>query len=127
MCVSKPKIPAPTPVIERQAYKNAPSRASLASDDNETRRRAIAGILTSAQGVGEQSSTTKRVRAGGDQNINPIIGGGGGSVTPAAPISGSGITTAPGPTQGAQPKSSVKKKGGFVSLPGGLLFPLASV
>lgn len=75
MCTSKPKIPAPTPVIERQAYKSAPSRESLSSgNDPNARRRALAGVETSARGVLEPASTTRRVRAGGDQDILPVFG-----------------------------------------------------
>lgn len=34
----------------------------------------IAGVATSARGVLEPASTTRRVRAGGDQNIMPVLG-----------------------------------------------------
>ena len=71
MCMSKPKVPAPTPVIERQPYKNAPSRASLSSGMD--RPRQIPGVVTSARGVLEPASTTKRVMMGGDQQINPLL------------------------------------------------------
>ena len=108
MCVSKPKVPTPTPVIERQAYKSAPSRASLGTDNNESRRRMIAGVATSAQGVTEAASTTKRVRTGGDQQLNPSLGGTG--ATPdlivAAPVS---VVPAP------SPQSSSASRGAFSS------------
>lgn len=95
MCVSKPKIPTPTPVVERQAYKNAPSRASLSSGDSEARRRLIAGVATSAQGVQNPASTTKRVRAGGDQPLGSVLGGApsSGTIVPEPAASG-GATTA---------------------------------
>ena len=88
MCASKPKVPAPTPVIERQPYKNAPSRESLSSGLD--RPRQIAGVVTSARGVLEPASTTKRVMMGGDQQINPTLS------APAS--SGTILTTSPGPS-----------------------------
>lgn len=85
MC-SKPKVPAPTAVIERQPYKSPNTREALAGGgDNEARRRLIAGIATSARGLTEPASTTKRVRAGGDAPIMPLMGGGSASTTGAAP------------------------------------------
>lgn len=99
MCMSKPKVPTPTAVIERQPYKNAPSRASLASGDSEMRRRMIAGIATSAQGVPSAASTTKRVMAGGDQVLAPVLTSGGSNPTAVLP-SPDPVST--GPTQGGQ-------------------------
>ena len=96
MCVSKPKIPTPTPVVERQAYKNAPSRGSLSTGDSEARRRLIAGVATSAQGVAGPASTTKRVMAGGDTPMGAVLGG--------APSIGAIAVDAPSltPERGAQ-------------------------
>ena len=72
MCTSKPKIPTPAPVIERQPYKDPVSRASLApAGASDRMRRAMMGVLTSAQGVKGPASTTKRVKLGGDQNLAP--------------------------------------------------------
>lgn len=95
--MSKPKVPTPTAVIERQPYKNAPSRASLSSGgDGEMRRRMIAGIATSAQGVPGPASTTKRVMAGGDQVLAPVLSGAGSNPTAVSDPVGAG------PTQGGQ-------------------------
>jgi len=92
MCLSTPKVPKPTPVIERQPYKDPVSRASLSSGDPDARRRMIAGVATSAQGDTSTASTTRRVALGGDQVLAPVLGSGpstGGA--PAAPVT-------PGPT-----------------------------
>ena len=107
MCLSTPKVPAPTAVIQRQAYKDPVSRGSLASGlDPNAYRRMIAGVATSAQGIGPES-TTRRVLAGGDQVLAPVLGGGpaSGSVTPA-PIASGG-----GPAQGGQTGAGAKKRG----------------
>ena len=106
MCLSAPKVPAPTPVIQRQAYKDPVARGSLASGlDPNAYRRMIAGVATSAQGIGPES-TTRRVLAGGDQVLAPVLGGGpaSGSVTPA-PIASGG-----GPAQGGQTGGAGVKK-----------------
>ena len=97
---NKPKVPEPEKVVQRQGYKDPVSRASLSSDDAETRRRMIAGVVTGARGVENMASTTRGVRAlGGDQPLNPLLGGGGGSGgTPAAPVSS---TQTPGATPSA--------------------------
>lgn len=71
MCTSKPKIPTPAPVIERQAYKDPASRESLTGANPDRVRRAMMGVMTSAQGVKGPASTTKRVKLGGDQNLAP--------------------------------------------------------
>lgn len=96
---NKPKQPAVTPAVQRQAYKNPVSRESLASSDPNARRR-LAGVATSAQGVTDAASTTRRVKTGGDQQLSPSIGGGGG-----ASVSG-------GAASGATPPPS--SSGGFV-------------
>lgn len=113
MCVSKPKIPTPTPVVERQAYKNAPSRGSLSTGDSEARRRLIAGVATSAQGVTSPASTTKRVRAGGDQNVTPVLGG---APSTGGVIEAGGGST--GPTMGAQTGTRKTTTGGGNSFSG---------
>lgn len=52
-------------------------------------------MVTSAQGDTSQASTTRKA-AGGDQKINPSIGGGmGASVATAPSASAGGIVTAP--------------------------------
>lgn len=117
MCVSKPKVPAPTPVVERQEYKNAPSRASLASDSSADRRRLIPGIATSAQGVTTQASTTKRVKAGGDQQINPVLGGSGSS-GPSVVETGGG---APSPVRGGQNKAAAASSNQATSFTPGIM------
>lgn len=100
MCVSKPKISAPTAVVERQPYKNATPREALAgTGDAEARRRMIAGVATSARGIAEPASTTKRVRAGGDAPIMPLIGGA------PAPLTGAASAPAPSPPPAAQPST----------------------
>lgn len=111
MCMSRPKVPAPTPVIERQPYKNAPSRGSLSADDNGQRRRQLSGVATSAQGILEAASTTKRVKMGGDQLLNPSIGGPGaaaGTILDTAPVSPGagtvlGLAASPGGKQKGLP------------------------
>lgn len=70
--MSKPKIPTPTPVVERQAYKSAPTRASLASPGGSTRPSMGAAV---AAGLANPASTTRRVLAGGDQQLMPALGG----------------------------------------------------
>lgn len=106
MCVSKPKIPAPVAVIERQPYKSPVSRSSLSSGDSEQRRRMIAGVATSATGVAEAASTTKRVRAGGDQPIMPVLTSGG--QTPITPVIQPIVPIAPvvGPQSGARSRGT---------------------
>lgn len=90
-------MPAPTPVIERQPYKNAPSRASLGSmSGGSDFTRFIPGIVTSPRGILEPASTTKRVMAGGDQLVNPLLGGAGPSPTVLTP--GGSASPAPAPT-----------------------------
>ena len=118
MCVSKPKIPAPTPVVERQPYKNAPSRESLGGAGfDENRRRMIAGIATSAQGVASPASTTKRVMAGGDQQLMPLL-----AAQASLPSTGAPSPTAPAaPVAAAQrsaPPASAKPKAGGVYVRG---------
>lgn len=108
MCTSKPKIPAPTPVIERQAYKSPVSRASLSSGtDPNARRRLIAGVATSAQGVLEPASTTRRVKVGGDTPMMPSLGGSPSSTGTAAPAPATS-----GPTMGAQTGTPKTTSGG---------------
>jgi len=126
MCVARrPRVPAPTPVIERQAYKNAPSRDSLASDDPDARRRKLAGVETSAQGVTEAASTTRRTKAGGDQTLMPTLGGAG-----SAPIVAASLASARSPMRapqtgvGAQPAPAPADAGGIAGaapLGGGFL------
>lgn len=48
----------------------------------------IAGVMTSARGLTEPASTTKRAKMGGDQAVNPIVGGGGAASAPGAPTAG---------------------------------------
>lgn len=103
MCVSKPKVPKPTPVVERQAYKSAPSRDSLSSGtDPSLRQRMIAGVATSARGVLEPASTTNRSQFGGDQVLAPLLSGGGagggfGAPAPSGAVpSGGGASIAAG-------------------------------
>lgn len=119
MCMSRPKVPAPTPVIERQPYKTAPSRASLSGDNNESRRRMIAGVATGAMGLLEPASTTKKVRAGGDQQINPVIGGSGPSPA-VAPVSSAAPS---GPTQGVQTGGGGSRGGLGTTRPSDLYVP----
>lgn len=120
MCMSRPKVPAPTPIVERQAYKTAPSRSSLYGGNSEARRRTIAGVVTSAQGLLEPASTTKRVMAGGDQIINPVIGGSGPSPTavlPAPAASSAGPTYAPQflpPRRSKQSGAGVRPNAAFI-------------
>lgn len=96
MC-SKPKVPQDNTVI-RQPYKTPNTREALAgAGDNETRRRLIAGIATSARGIETPASTTKRVRAGGDAPILPLLGGAPGNVTGASPPPA--VTPAPAAAQ----------------------------
>lgn len=114
MCTAKPKIQAPAPVIERQAYKSPVPRGSLASGDGDARRRMIAGVATSAQGVTTQASTTRKVMAGGDQQIMPVLTGGQTSPTTTPVVTNTGA----GPTQGPQTNPlNPKKKGilGFIA------------
>lgn len=107
MCTSKPKIPAPTPVIERQAYRNPSPRESVAGGpDAAARRRRVAGMATSSQGDTSQASTTRRVKMGGDDPLTATLGGGGASVTtpapspdPAGPVSAPQTTPAANRTQ----------------------------
>lgn len=112
MC-SKPKIPAATPVIERQPYKTPASRESLAGDaaGAETRRRMIAGVATSARGVEAPASTTRRVMAGGDAPIMPVLSGSGGATgampSPAPAPTGGGARA---PQSAAQPTQQRKVK-----------------
>lgn len=107
MCTSKPKVPKATPVVQRQPYKNAPSRESLASGtDPNTLRRLIAGVATSAQGDTSQASTTKRSQFGGDQVLAPLLGTGEGMGAPGAPAP-SGALPAGGGTASAGVAASV--------------------
>lgn len=87
MCVSKPKIPKPAAVIERQAYRTAAPRDSVGGTDANARRRRLQGIATSSQGDVSAASTTRNVM-GGDTPLNPVIGGGGGSSVAVGPASG---------------------------------------
>lgn len=94
MCLSKPKVPAPAPVIERQAYRDPAPRESLASTDPNMRRR-LMGVMTSAQGVTDTASTTRQV-FGGDQTMGVNIGGG------SSPVTASPTAVMPTPTAGVQ-------------------------
>jgi hypothetical protein len=85
MCTSKPKIPAPTPVIERQAYRSPAPREGVSSGD-PSRRRRIAGMATSPQGLTSEASTTRRVRMGGDDPLNPTLGGSSSAPNPGSII-----------------------------------------
>lgn len=111
MCTSTPKVPKPTPVIERQAYRSPAPRESLGSPDAiGARRRKMAGIETSALGVTDPASTTRNVLGGAP--LSPSIGGGGGS-----PVTPGSVATqpAPIPTPVSQPNTNTsgapKKKG----------------
>lgn len=98
-------MPAPTPVIQRQAYRSPAPRGSVASDDGAERKRRIAGLATTSQGLTDEASTTKRVKMGGNDALNPSIGGGGGSAALAAAAS-LAPAPVPGPTRGAQTSSA---------------------
>lgn len=113
MCLSKPKIPTPTAVVERQAYKNAPSRASLSTGDSETRRRVIAGVATSANGVANPASTTKRVRTGGDQPLGSVLSG--------APSSGTIIPDVISSSLGATPNPQTRSRTNTAAAVAGLI------
>lgn len=94
MCASKPKVPKPAPVIQRQAYRSPAPRDTVASSDPNRRRR-IPGVATSAQGDTSIASTTRK-SLGGDQALNPSIGGGNGAGV------ASGVTQ-PSPSTGVAP------------------------
>lgn len=96
MCPSKPKVPKPTPVIQRQAYRSPPPRSSVGSGTDRQRR--IPGVVTSTQGDTSTASTTRNAM-GGDQQLSPSIGGGNGASVGAAPAPTGGVvvTLPPGP------------------------------
>lgn len=121
MCTSKPKVPKPEPVIQRQAYSLPKPRGSESSSAGDAaRRRRLMGVATSSQGILDPASTTRSVLGG--EAIQPSIGGGGGaSVVAAAPAStkgggpvDGGPTTVPrGPRTGTAGGGKTKSTLGF--------------
>lgn len=87
MCIGTPKVPKPTPVIERQPYKDPVPRSALLAANPDVQRLANMGVVGSAQGDLTTASTTKRVALGGDQQLAPVLGGSptGGVTTPSTP------------------------------------------
>lgn len=116
MC-SRPSIPTPEPVIQRQAYRSPTPRGS-SGDPGDARRRRIAGMETSTQGVTDEASTTRRVKMGGDNSMMPALGGGGAPTTTGSAMAATAATaslTPLGPVRGAQtsPGTGAKKKPGL--------------
>ena len=108
MCLSKPKIPQPAPVIERQPYKNpAPFSSFFDPTSADARRRLIAGIVTGPQGDTSQASTTRGVvppgsnSALGGGSVSDTLGGG------ASMAPGSGTTPGASDPVGTTPISSI--------------------
>jgi hypothetical protein len=126
MCMSKPKVPKPQPVIERQAYRSPVPRESLGSDDADRRRR-LMGVETGAGGVTGAASTTGRVQFGGDTPMNPTIGGGGGSPIAVSPAAAAIAAATPAPVRGATtPGTAAPKKRASFGGPGGMWSMIAA-
>lgn len=58
---NKPKMPELEPIVERQPYKDPVTRAQLSGQYDSNRRRIIAGVATSTNGVSAPASTTRGV------------------------------------------------------------------
>lgn len=67
----------------------------------------IAGVATSAQGVTEAASTTRRVKVGGDTPMMPSLGG-----SPSSTIAPAPTPASSGPVVGAQTGSAKTTSGG---------------
>jgi len=104
MCVSKPKVPKPPAVIERQPYKMPAARNSVDTGDPNRRRLMMAGVTNPGGAQGDTSVASTTANPLGAQTLGggpPLPLGGGVSTTAAQPILTGSPTAAPTATNAA--------------------------